>query len=200
MSVNAHKITVKFYVEDASGLSYEDFVPVLHSWIQNHSVPDHTLIDVADYAHAHNGPGTLLVALEANFYLDKLDGQLGLTYSRKTPADGTFADRLRQAFVACLDACARLQDEPKLAGRIQFRTDECAVRINDRLHAPNTSATFEAVKPELEQLLAWLYPGATLDLEHYQSDKTLFEVRIRSDQSADVATLLSRLGATAPAR
>ena len=75
--MQAHKIAVKFYVQDATGLEDAEFVPVLHAWIQDHAVKDHTLIDVADYAHVHNGPGTLLVAHEANFYLDRTDGFLG---------------------------------------------------------------------------------------------------------------------------
>jgi hypothetical protein len=200
MSLDVHKIVVKVYVEDPSGLSHDEFVPVFHSWIQNHAVPDHTLIDVADYAHTHNGPGTLLVALEANFYLDRLDGQLGLSYSRKQPVDGSFIDRLRQACVACLDGCARLEDDAKFAGRIKFRTDELSLRLNDRLLAPNTPQTFQAVRSDLRKLAGEMYPGAGIDLEHYQSDKTLFEVRIRADQSPDLATLLNRLGATAPSR
>ena len=82
------KISVKFFVDDPSGIDAHLFVPVFHSWIQQHAVAEHMLIDVADYEHVHNGPGTVLIAHEANFYLDKLDGFLGFTYSRKQPAPG----------------------------------------------------------------------------------------------------------------
>ena len=82
-------MSVKFYVEDDSSLGAHEFVPVFHSWIQNHAVPEHMLIDVADYAHVHNGPGTLLVAHEANFYTDRIDGRLGLDlFAQASRADG----------------------------------------------------------------------------------------------------------------
>src|SRR4051812_12443967 len=114
--MDVFKISVKFFVEDAAGVGEHEFVPVFHSWIQQHAVPDHALIDVADYAHVHNGPGTVLIAHEANYYTDRTDGQLGLTYSRKTAAGETLAARLRQAYVGALEACARLEE----TGKVKF--------------------------------------------------------------------------------
>jgi hypothetical protein len=116
-------------------------VPVLHSWIQNHAVAEHMLVDVSDYGHVHNGPGTLLVSHEANFYLDRIDGRLGLTYARKQAAPGAFVDRLRQTITAALEACVRLEDDPKLAGRIKFGGSEVTSRCDRRLLAPNTMET-----------------------------------------------------------
>lgn len=191
--MNVFKINVKLYVEDPSGLSHEQFVPVFHSWIQNHAVPGHTLIDVADYSHVQNGPGTVLVAHEANFYLDKLDGFLGFTYSRKQPAPGDFGDRLRQAFAAAIDGCLRLEDDARFEGRMKFRTDEILVQLNDRLLGPNTPETFAAVKPELEKLAAELWPGANVDIEYIPAEQTLFEVRLRADQSPYLPQLRNRL-------
>jgi hypothetical protein len=197
--MDVHKIVVKFFAEDGAGLSGEQFVPILHSWIQGHAIADHTLIDVADYSHVHEGPGTLLVAHEANFYLDRTDGFLGLSYSRKQPFEGTFAQRLRQAFSAALQACARLEDEPALQGRLKFRTNEALVRLNDRLLAPNTPETFQQVKPQLEQLAATLWPGGGIEMDHNASELSLFEVRLTANESPDIATTLNRLEAAAPA-
>jgi hypothetical protein len=197
MSIEAFKITVKFYAEDDSAISSHEFVPVLHSWIQQQAVPDHALIDVADYGHVHNGPGTVLVAHEANFYTDRSDGRLGFMYSRKQPASGSFQDRLRQAFAAALEGCARLEDDPRLAGRIKFRTNESLVRLNDRLLAPNTFETYTFIQPELKRIAATLYPGTNVDMEHIPSEKTLFEVRMKADESPNLPTLLSHLGRSA---
>ena len=191
--MDAFKISVKFYVEDDTALSQHEFVPVLHAWIQNKLVPDHMLIDVADYAHVHNGPGTLLVAHEANFYLDRFDGRLGLTYSRKMPAEGVFRDRLRQAFKAALEACARLESDARLAGRISFGLTEAMVRLDDRLLAPNTAETFEQVRSDLERLAAGLYEGSSVEIEHYPSARGLFEVHLQASEAPGVATLLHRL-------
>ena len=199
--MDAFKINVKLFAEDDSVLATHEFVPIFHSWIQKQAVAEHTLIDVSDYGHVHNGPGTLLVAHEANFYADRLDGRLGLTYSRKQAAEGDFQDRLRQAFAAALEACARLEDDPALRGRLKFRTNEASLKLNDRLLGPNTPETFQQVRPEIERLAAELYPGGNVDLEHYFSELTLFEVRLTADQSPDIATLLSRLGRSpAPSR
>src|SRR4051812_33263084 len=152
--MQAQKIAIKFYAAESNGLTDHDFVPVLHSWIQQRAVPEHMLIDVADYSHVKDGPGTLLVAHEANIYLDRVDGMLGLTYSRKQPpADATaFQDRLTQAIAAALQACERLEADPQLGGRLKFLTDEFVVFINDRLLAPNTPQTFEAVKFDIENV------------------------------------------------
>src|SRR5436190_11007768 len=151
--MDSHKIAVKFFADvtpPTSGANDLHFVPIFHSWIQTQAVPDHLLIDVADYAHVHHGPGTVLIAHEANFSTDQSDGRLGLMYARKQPVTGTFADGLRQAFIATLEGCKRLEDDPKLAGKIKFRTDEVVIRINDRLLAPNSRETFESVRGELQ--------------------------------------------------
>src|SRR5438067_7514075 len=108
--MDSHKIAVKFFADVTpapSGQNDLHFVPIFHSWIQTQAVPDHLLIDVADYAHVHHGPGTVLIAREANFSTDNTDGRLGLMYARKQPAPGSFVDRVRQALVAALEGCKR---------------------------------------------------------------------------------------------
>jgi hypothetical protein len=61
-------------------------VPVFHRWIQQKSFPNHLLVDVADYAHVPEGPGTLLVSHEANIHFDRDGGKPGVLYVRKQPA------------------------------------------------------------------------------------------------------------------
>ena len=197
--MDAFKISVKFYVEDDSRLSQHEFVPILHAWIQNKLVSDHMLIDVADYAHVHNGPGTVLIAHEANFYLDRFDGRLGLTYSRKIDAGGSFEERLRQAIRAALEACDRLESDARLAGRIRFGTTEAMIRLDDRLLAPNTPETFEQARPAIERCAGELFAGAQVEIEHYASPRTLFEVHIQASDAPGIPTLLHRLSAAAPA-
>ena len=198
MSTEVHKIVVKFYAEPGTEPPHDQVVPALHSWIQQQKVSDHMLVDVADYAHVHNGPGTVLVAHEANFYVDRFDGTLGLSYSRKQPAGGEFLDRLRQAFTAALEGCARLEDDPRLS--IRFRADEVSIKLNDRLLAPNTPATFESVRGDIEAVAKQIFAGADVELEHYQGEKTLFEVRLRiTPPPPNIAVLLSRLETTATA-
>lgn len=192
--MDSHKLAVKFFVEDASHLKTdEDFVPVFHRWIQTRAIPDHQLIDVADYAHVKDGPGTVLVSHEANIHADLGGGRLGLLYFRKQPLTGsTFRERLRQTFAYALAACAKLEAEESLRGRLRFRTDEAAFRIYDRLHAANTRDTFNAIRSDLEQFLRELYKSDSVRLDHQPHPEKLFEVTIRAGQSIPVSTLLER--------
>src|SRR5258706_8490650 len=153
--METHKIIVKFFAEDGSRVRGEEFVPIFHSWIQQQAIPAHLLIDVADYQHVPNGPGTVLVAHEANFSTDHEDGKLGLMYVRKQPAPGDFFERLKLSFRSCLQGCARLEADAKL----RFKTDHSILRLNDRLLAPNSGETFKATQPDLTRLIDQLYPG-----------------------------------------
>jgi hypothetical protein len=155
------------FAHEVAGVTLEDMVPVFHSWIQTRAIPDHLLIDVANYAHVHNGPGIVLVAHEANYSLDTRGGRLGLTYQRKQPIPGTFAERVRIVHQAALHSAGLLKD------KLTFRSDEIEFRICDRLHAPNTEATLQSVKPNL--LKVW--SGA--QLAHRPAELELFTVTIR---------------------
>ena len=60
--MDLYKIGVKIFVTNPQTVNIRDFIPVFHSWIQQHKVAGHQLIDVHDYSHVHNGSGILLVA------------------------------------------------------------------------------------------------------------------------------------------
>jgi hypothetical protein len=196
--MDSSKLSVKFYLDESSAkLNLADVVPMFHSWIQLHLIPDHLLIDVADYAHVSDGPGIALISHEANFYLDRFDGREGFTYQRKQPLPGSFADRVRYVFRAALEACQLLETNTALPG-IKFRTDEADFKINDRLYAPNTPESFAAVRPDLEKVARGVF-GDNVTLEHRGDAKRLFEVDIRTQSKSDIATLLGRLDASQPA-
>jgi hypothetical protein len=190
--MDSSRLAVKFYADDSSGVSADEVVPIFHSWIQERALSDHMLIDVADYSHVPDGPGAVLVAREANIYLDRFDKRVGLRYSRKQALEGSSSDRLRFLFRAALQACELLEQNTTLGGRIRFRTDQASFQINDRLLAPNTAQTFDSVKPELNRFLTELYGAVRLE---YRDDdpKNLFEVFISSTVNPDITTLLSRL-------
>ena len=190
--MDSYKLAVKFFIQDASQLNVKDFVPVFHRWIQQRALAGHQLIDVADYSHVHEGPGTVLVSHEANLHADLGGGRLGLLYVRKQPLPGEFGDRLRATFEFCLRAAAMLEDDPTLAGRVRFGTGEAIFRIHDRLHAPNSTQTFAELRPQLESFLKSLYAAPAIELDHRADPLTLFEVGIRAPQSIPVASLLQR--------
>ena len=200
--MNSHKLIIKFFAEDAAGIDEPAFVPVFHSFIQAHALPDHLLIDVADYTHVPDGPGTVLVSHEANVYLDHTVGKrLGLMYQRKQPLEGadTFRDRLARVFDSALRAAARLEEDPAFSGRLKFRTGDAVFRINDRLLAPNTHETYELVAPALRAFVSGLYRGSDIVLDYRPaSPLQLFEVAIKASAAPDVTALLDRLAPLLP--
>ena len=194
--MNAQKLAIKLFLRDPSQAHGLKLVPVFQQWIQLHALDDHLLIDVADYDHVIDGPGTVLVAHEANLALDSTGGRPGLLYQRKQPLPGPFADRLATVFRYTLEAAARLEQHPGL----RFRTDEITVRIADRLLAPNTPETFEAVRRDLEAFTLKLFgPKSPLEITHTPAPNKLFEVTIKSATAATVGDLLTRLQSLQPA-
>jgi len=187
--MQAQKLCVKLFLKDPAQLHGVKLVPVFQSCLQMHAVEDNLEIEVADYEHVPDGPGTVLVTHEANFSLDNGGGRPGLLYQRKQPLPGSFGERLATIFRAVLQGAVRLEENPGLA----FRTDEISFRIADRLLAPNTAETFSAVKPELETFLRKLLGSATFQLEHKASAEKLFEVAIKSATTASISDLLGQL-------
>lgn len=129
-------------------------IPVFHRWIQESSLAD-TLIDVADYQHVPQGPGIILVAHEGIYSLDTENGRLGLTYTRRAALDGSDEERLRQAVEAVRRAADLLESAPEFAGKLTFDRGAWEVAVNDRLLAPNTPESFQALQPAL----AGVFPG-----------------------------------------
>ena len=195
--MDSHKLSVKFFATPDSVVELAAFVPVFHGFIQRHAIPDHLLIDVADYQHVHHGPGIALISHEANFYTDTGEGRLGLMYQRKQEIPGatSLRQRLAQVVAPALHACDQLERDPALAGKLRFRTDEIVFRVHDRLLAPNTPDTYRDVEPEVRSFLSELYPGDEVSLEPRHAPLTLFEIRIRVGSSAPVTDLLKRLEA-----
>ncbi|QOV89505.1 hypothetical protein [Humisphaera borealis] len=193
--MDSSKLAFKLFLENPSALASGEIVPVFHNLIQQKAVPDHLLIDVADYEHVPNGPGSLLVSHEANIHLDDGQGRRGLLYIRKQPIAGDLPERIRQVLRYTLEVAHKLEQHPSLAGRVKFKTDELAFRINDRLHGPNSTTTYEAIKPALEAVLAEAYPIADLTLEYRPaSPLDLFEVKVKSSTNPGAAAMLECLG------
>jgi hypothetical protein len=193
--MESHKLAVKFFAQTGADIPVKDFVPVFHRWIQGKLVDGHQLIDVADYSHVHQGPGTVLVSYEANIHADLGDGKFGLLYIRKQPGAGsTFRERLRSTFAYALKAASMLEQDPALAGKLTFRTSDPVFLINDRLSAPNTPETFAQVRGELEAFLAGLY-GTKVELSYSPHPERLFQVSIKAPHVA-INSLLE-YGATA---
>jgi hypothetical protein len=112
----------------------------------------------------------------------------------KIPYGGGLGERLRPALRHLLEAAQRIQAGPEeLPEAPRFRTDRLRVYFPDRLNAPNTEESFEAVGPELACALAGLF-GAEPELSRaYEGPRWLLAVDAAAPGTDDLPTLLSRV-------
>lgn len=181
----AQKFTVKLLLKPAFP-DVDTVVAVLQQWIRDQSLPGHLLLDVANYKHVQNGPGIVLVSHEAHIHLDYTDGLPGLLYKRRTPQEGTFAERLKSTLKVVLSIAARLQNDPALTGQFQLDNHQLLIGINDRLLAPNAPATYQALTPILTSALKDL-TASTPTLEPTADPLRAFEVKVTLASDLPVA-------------
>ena len=191
--MDAHKLQLKIYAtpEAAKAVEPEALIPVFHRWIKDHLLPELT-IDVANYGHVPEGPGVVLIGHGSDYFMDVGEGRLGLLHNRKR-AGLAAGERLNDLARRTLYAASLLEKEPGLGGKLKFATNELLFRVNDRLAAPNTEATFAAVKGELEALAKQLFAGP-FELQRVGGPKELFAVQIKGGAGVSLATLLERAG------
>jgi hypothetical protein len=132
--MNFHRLSVKFFLADPTGLDPAAIAPVFHRWIQDRLVPG-LLVDVADYRHVPDGPGVVLIGQEADYALDFSGGRPGLLYRRKRDMTGTPAQRIASAIEAARAACRLLESPPPVGASLRFAADEIELRLLDRLRA-----------------------------------------------------------------
>jgi hypothetical protein len=193
------KYDLKIFLHDSSDIAPEAFIPIFHRWIQEQSL-DELLIDVVDYSHVHHGPGVMLMAHDAHYAIDMAEGRMGLLYSRRRETHPTRStiqgveERLASVFRCVLTACQRLEAEASLQGSLRFRSDTLLLRLNDRLQAP-TAEAHDRLRWHLGPLLATLYPGNGIEVDHFLEPKSRLTVAVKTADSPDVTTLLERLEA-----
>jgi hypothetical protein len=165
-------INVKIFVKEQREVNLADAIPVFHQWIRDGFLPE-MLVDVADYRHVEAGPGVMLIGHEAFYSLDNRENRLGLLYNRRAPLDGTFQERLGQGYRSALAACERLEQESVFRGKLRFDRDTIEVFVNDRLLAPNTEETWQALRGELESFFGGF------EIERQGDPRDLFRVAVR---------------------
>jgi hypothetical protein len=190
--MDTQNISLKLFVADGAAASPHDVVRAFHRFIQEKAL-DELLIDVADYAHVHRGPGVLLVAHEAHYgFEDGSDGQLGLKYSRKRGATGSLADRIRVALRKVVAAARLLEADAALSGTLRFRSDALRLSIEDRLLAPNDASTLATVTAALTPVLEEAF-GAAPTLTHRSGAREPFAVDVRLAGAASLEDVAKRL-------
>ena len=185
-------VNVKLLVQNPQDVDLEPFIPVFQSWIQEQSNGE-LLLDVADYRHVEAGPGVVLIGHQGNYSVDNTDNRLGVRYNRKAALDGSNQDRLEQAARAALSACRRLEEEPRLGGKLRFNGREIEIFINDRLLASNSDATREAVASDLRAFSQKLFQGSEFSVSYENDPRKLFMATLKAGNPYSVAALLQRL-------
>lgn len=181
-------VNIKIFARQPYPADLADAIPVFHHWIQDH-ILDELMIDIADYRHVPDGPGVMLIGDAADYGLDQASGRLGLLYNRKRPAEGSFEDKLRDAFASAFAACQLLEEDSAFRGKLKFDAGDCEVIINDRLLAPNTDETWQALKPDLERFFNNLYGEKAHTLEHVGEPRERFRAAVRSSRPIDISGL-----------
>ena len=170
-------VNIKIFA-DRADIQIGDAVAIFHQWIQDGIAPE-LLIDVADYKHVPDGPGVILIGHEANYSLDETGGRIGLLYNRKAAVQGDAQAALRQAFDAARNATRLLEAAAPFASKLHFDEGDVEIIVNDRLLAPNTDATWEALRPEVERFFASVYGEGRVILERRGEPRERFRVGVK---------------------
>ena len=187
-----HRIQVKAFVEDPSGIELTALIPVFHRWIQRDALDD-MLIDVADYAHVDEGPGIMLIAHEADYALDLSRGRPGLLYTRKRDLPETIGEAVEQALQRVFKAARLLEEDASLGGTYRFRTDELEIAFPDRLRMPNEEASLERVRGDLARSLTGIYGVDDVGLTWTRDDARLpFSVHVSIESAPSLDKLAAR--------
>lgn len=176
--MNATKISVKLYAQEAQDQPLDSYIPVFHRWIQKGAL-DEMVFDVADYTHVPHGTGVLLVGHASDYAIDEGEGRPGLLYSRKRdlPA-GT--PLVRDALSRALRARDILAADSDVQGPRSFGTKEVLFQFPERLHVKNDDAGFAAVRPAVEAALQELLPEAKYSLSREGEARQPLTVRARA--------------------
>ena len=191
--VQLQHVNVKLLVRNPVEVDLEPLIPVFHDWIRD-QVGEGLLLDVADYRHVDAGPGVVLIGHDGNYSVDNTDNRLGVRYNRKAALDGSNQDRLKQAARAALTACQRLEADTRLGGKLRFNGQEIEISINDRLLAPNSDATREAVDSDFQTFFQKLFQGSEFSVSYDSDPRKLFAVCVKAAQPFPLADLLEDLG------
>ncbi len=183
-----HRISVKLYLDQGHDIAPEMWFKTFNNWISAHEGPD-VLLDVADYSHVPNGPVTLLIGHEYDISIDDTDAKRGLLYNRKQPDGDQFAQQLAAAVRAACETCHRLEVEEG----VSFRGNELRIILNDRLNAPNTEATHNAIRDDLQALLHRLYNGASVAVAQRKDAKQRFTLDLHAEGEWPIEKLLENM-------
>jgi hypothetical protein len=153
MSTTPGRVAVKLYLDDVGDIAPQDAIPIFHDWIRRGAVPG-LLVDVADYSHVKDGPGVILVGHDVDYALDLGEGRPGVLCRWKRGDEETAADRLAAALDGALKAATEFEAAPEFATALHVDRAEALVSVEDRMAAPNTPESLDALRPAVDEAVA----------------------------------------------
>lgn len=190
--MDLRKINLKFFLDKGEDVPLASFVPAFLRWIQEDKL-EGLLVDLTEYNHVHQGPGVLLMADEANYSVDETDGKRGLLYNQKRTPEKSSQEHLETAFRRALKACALLEKEPELGGRLKFAVHHLQIFVNDRLEAPYSAQSLEELEGTISPFLTWLYGGEKYLLLHEKNPRKRTGFEVKFGKAPVLETLLKKL-------
>lgn len=186
------RLSLKLYLADGIAVDPPRLVPLFHEWIRNGTV-EGLLIDVADYAHVHHGPATMLIGHDADHAVDLSEGRPGLVYTRKRPPPGDLEADVREGLRRLLSAARALTLKADPHPSVRFRTDEIRLQALDRLEFPNRPDVLEALSAAARAALQGVFSGIALNLQDAAADRRQpATLRIQAPGAPDLDALLAR--------
>ena len=190
------QVEIKLFIESGAAPAVDDLIRAFHGWIRDQRLgKDKLLIDVTDYSHVKHGPGVMIIGHDLQYRLDDAEGRPGLLFARKRDEVGPARARLLDALRNALEACRAMETDPVLGGAVRFRGDLVEVRVMNRLAAPNTDDSYDALRGELEALLGDLYAGEDATVERHGQPAGPLSARVTATAAPPVQALLERLPA-----
>ncbi len=191
------RFCIKFFARPGAEVDEAIFIDIFHEWIRQKKLGG-ILIDVADYRHVPEGPGIMLISHEINFAMDHADGRLGLLAQRKLGHGRNHQERLLELVQATAAFGTLLEADLRVAGKLSLEGGMFHYMSNDRLLAPNTEASFAALKPDLAAAAAIIYPGHQgVSLTRLQNDPRDRLTVVVEARSLDMSVLLETVGVVA---
>ena len=180
--MDLQKFGIKLFFQPNGSYPSRDFIPELHRWIQNDSIPQHMLIDVVDYSHIPDGPGIMLIAHEGQFSFDLENNQPGVFYLRKTKLNGNFDERIHSVLNTAVHSAGLIQKN-EFGKEVQFLNKSFRFIANDRRLAENNKENQELYSDAFEGYLNKNYPSSKWELENFTEgeERLAFTVNFQDD-------------------
>ena len=179
--MDLYKFGIKLFFTDGTDYFSQKIIPVFHKWIQDKTIPNHLLIDVADYSHIADGPGVMLIAHEGHFSLHQECKKPGMMYMRKTSTKGDFAERFHTVFATAQHAAKLLESSTDHI--LDFSQKSFRFIANDRRLAANTNENRELYQDEIAMILEKKFSGNSWNYSEIsnEDERLAFTVDFTSD-------------------